>query len=133
MKSLTYSRITSALILASFIGILYGCNKRNGRFKREVFSSESVPPVDKTREVRILTVFFGLDNGLTQRARALYKNAPGLDGMPVVLSHEVEPETLEGADFEVTTRDGSVFEVEYATLLPANEEFELRTALLIGE
>lgn len=53
--------------------------------------------------------------------------------MPLVFSHEIDPETLQGADFEVTTQNGNVFQVEAATLLPANEEFELRTVLLIGE
>lgn len=100
---------------------------------REILLSDSVPEIDKTREVKLLTAFFGLDNGLTRQARMLYENAPGQDGMPIVFSHEVDPATLDGSDFEVTTEDGSVFIVEYATLLPANEEFELRTALLIGE
>ncbi|HAA15288.1 MAG TPA: hypothetical protein DCE41_27775 [Cytophagales bacterium] len=53
--------------------------------------------------------------------------------MPIVFSHEVDPETLDGTDFEVTTQDGTKHVVEFATLLPAEEEFELRTALLIGE
>lgn len=74
-----------------------------------------------------------MDNGLTQKARALYIKAPGKDGMPVVFSLEVDPATLDAADFEVTAENGSVFEVEAVTLLPANEEFELRTVLLIGE
>ena len=34
---------------------------------------------------------------------------------------------------QVTTAKGDVIQVEAASLLPANEEFELRTVLLIGE
>ena len=56
-----------------------------------------------------------------------------MDGMPVVFSHEVEPNTLDASDFEVTTKNGETFPVEAITLLPAEEEFELRTVLLIGE
>jgi len=95
--------------------------------------SDSVPEVDKTRETKILTAFFGLDNGLTRRTRVMYRKAPGKDGMPLVFSHELDPNTLEGADFAVTTAKGNVIIVEATSLLPANEEFELRTVLLIGE
>jgi hypothetical protein len=95
--------------------------------------SKKVPEVDKTREVKILTAFFGLDNGLTRRANIIYRKAYGKDGMPLVFSHELDPGSIEGADFEVTTKQGDIFLVEAASLLPANEEFELRTVLLIGE
>ncbi|MDX1935011.1 MAG: hypothetical protein SFU56_20625, partial [Capsulimonadales bacterium] len=67
------------------------------------------------------------------RSIALYRNAPGKDGMPIVFSLEVDPATLDASDFQVTTKNGSKFNVEAVTLLPAEEEFELRTALLIGE
>ena len=120
-------------ILSCFIiSVISGC-AQIGNLHRDVILSDSVPEIDNTREVKLLTAFFGLDNGLTQQARALYRNAPGQDGMPIVFSHEVDPETLDGVDFEVTTKNGEAFVVEAATLLPANEEFELRTALLIGE
>jgi hypothetical protein len=89
--------------------------------------------LDRQREAKILTAFFGLDNGLTFRAKAIYRKAKGKDGMPLVFSHELDPSTLQGADFAVTTKDGSVHVVEAASFLPANEEFELRTVLLIGE
>ncbi len=125
-------------ILVFITATLIGCgsgtsNNKITRNPRKIYLSASVPEVDKSREIKILTAFFGLDNGLTQRARAIYRKAPGKDGMPLVFSHELDPSTLEGADFAVTTQDGSVFEVEAASFLPANEEFELRTVLLIGE
>lgn len=99
----------------------------------KLYLSEAVPEIDKTREAKILTAFFGLDNGLTFRARAIYRKAQGKDGMPLVFSHELDPKTLQGADFAVTTKNGTVHIVEAASFLPANEEFELRTVLLIGE
>jgi ketosteroid isomerase-like protein len=99
----------------------------------EILESKEVPEIDKTRELKIRTAFFGLDNGLTRRANVIYRKAYGKDGMPLVFSHELEPRTIDGADFEVTTKQGKVFQVEAASLLPANEEFELRTVLLIGE
>lgn len=95
--------------------------------------SNTIPEIDNTRETKLLTAFFGLDNGLDQRSELIYKNAPGQDGMPLVFSHEIDPGTLDGGDFAVTTKNGTVHLVEAASLLPANEEFELRTVLLIGE
>jgi len=99
----------------------------------KILESETVPEVDKKREVKILTAFFGLDNGLTRKANIIYSKAYGKDGMPLVFSHELDPKTIQGSDFEVTTKKGNVYIVEAASLQPANEEFELRTVLLIGE
>ncbi|MEO1213158.1 MAG: hypothetical protein AAFY45_06535 [Bacteroidota bacterium] len=125
---------TTILILMALIFTACGNqNKLSGRNAITIYLSDTVPEIDKTRETKILTAFFGLDNGLTQRARLIYKNAPGQDGMPLVFSHELDPESLEGADFAVTTQNGTIHIVEAASFLPANEEFELRTVLLIGE
>lgn len=129
----SYAFVPLSIFLLLIAISFTACNMRNNRNPREIYLSDSVPEIDKTREIKILTAFFGLDNGLTQRARLIYRNAPGQDGMPLVFSHELDPESLEGADFAVTTKNGSVIEVEAASFLPANEEFELRTVLLIGE
>jgi len=128
-SSSKFRLILQSVFIIIFVVIYVSCN-----FERpQVLLSDSIPAIDSTREANILTAFFGLDNGLTQAARILYRNAPGQDGMPVVFSHELDPTTLNGSDFEVTTRSGDKYVVEAATLLPANEEFELRTVLLIGE
>ena len=129
----SYAFVPHSIFLLLIAISFTACNMGNNRNPREIYLSDSVPEIDKTREIKILTAFFGLDNGLTQRARLIYRNAPGQDGMPLVFSHELDPESLEGADFAVTTKNGSVIEVEAASFLPANEEFELRTVLLIGE
>ncbi len=132
----TSTLIQQTIMLILVAGIFTACDqkvKKDNRNKRKLYLSASIPEIDQTRETKILTAFFGLDNGLTQQARIIYIKAAGMDGAPLVFSHEIDPETLDGADFAVTTQDGSVFEVEAASLLPANEEFELRTVLLIGE
>jgi hypothetical protein len=129
--SLRFFQLTFILIF--IMGVFTGCFNQSNRNPRILFLSDTIPEIDKTREARILTAFFGLDNGLTQRARIIYRNAPGKDGMPLVFSHELDPNTLDAADFAVTSQDGTVFGVEAASFLPANEEFELRTVLLIGE
>lgn len=127
-----YSTFQIALIVTVTLGVMSSCNDRN-RSITKLYLSDSIPDINKTREPRILSAFFGLDNGLNQSSRLIYKNAPGKDGMPIVFSHEIDPSTIEGADFAVTTKNGNVHIVEAASLLPANEEFELRTVLLIGE
>ncbi|NQZ76895.1 MAG: hypothetical protein HRT61_12460 [Ekhidna sp.] len=112
--------------------IASGCAFVENR-QREVKLSASVPEIEKSREVKILTVFFGLDNALPRQARIFYKDGFGKDGMPVVFSHEIEPSSLDASDFSITTKSGEVYPVEAVTLLPAEEEFELRTVLLIGD
>ena len=102
-------------------------------YNRSVKLSDTIPEIDKTREARVLTAFFGLDHELPMVSIGLYRNAPGKSGMPIVFSQEVHPSTLDPTDFEVTTENGAKFDVEFVTLKPASEEFELRTVLFIGE
>lgn len=130
MKTRVRKRFVHTAILG-ILGLLVLIRCNDDASKPQV--SESIPEIDKNREAKLLTAFFGLDNALPKRAKRLYRNAPGQDGMPLVFSHELEPNTLQASDFEVTTQNGTIFQVEGATLLPANEEFELRTVLLIGE
>ncbi|HHP7242985.1 MAG TPA: hypothetical protein ACFCUD_15030 [Cyclobacteriaceae bacterium] len=121
------------LLLSAIIGACGSLKKLHYNRHREVILSNSIPEIDKTRDVKILTAFFGLDNGLPNLSRFLYKNAPGQDGMPVVFSHELEPSTVDASDFEVVTKNGIEFKIEAFTFVPAEEAYELRTLLLIGE
>jgi len=139
IKSTTTLIIASVLIAGIFISciptavVTVAAIKSKKHSPRKNYLSASIPEIDKKREIKILTAFFGLDNGLTRRANLIYRKAKGKDGMPLVFSHELDPKTLNGADFAVTTKSGNVYIVEAASFLPANEEFELRTVLLIGE
>ena len=99
---------------------------------RRIKLSDVNPPVEKTREAKMLSAFFGLD-ALPAQSLLLYWRGPGKNGMPLVFSQEIEPSTLDNTDFEVTSENGETVEVEFVTLKPANEEFELRTVLFIGE
>jgi len=91
--------------------------------------------VDDTngQPARLLSAFFGLDNGLSLRANLLCLGASGKDGMPVVLSRTIDPETLQPEDFQIVTRSGAVHTPHCVTLRPAQDPGELRTVLLIGE
>jgi len=95
--------------------------------------SDEVPPIDYNREAVIFTALFGLDNALPHRAKALHPSASGQDGMPLVFSLEIDPESIDGSDFRVLKADGSEGVVDGAALRPATEPFELRTILLVGE
>ena len=121
--------LPGSLWLLFVIGAFSACDSR----RTDVELSDLVPSIQSAREPKVLTAFFGLDNALPEFSRLLYSNAPGQDGMPIVFSHELDPDELDGADFEITTQNGSKLIAEAATLRPANEAYELRTALLIGE
>lgn len=82
---------------------------------------------------RPLSAFFGLDNALPAGANFLCQGASGQDGMPIVLSHTVDAETLQAEDFRIVTRSGSERTPICSTLRPAGDPGELRTVLLIGE
>lgn len=99
---------------------------------RSIKLSDAVPSIDQNREAKVLTAFFGLDK-LPLQSFLLYYKAYGKNGMPLVFSQELDPSTINTSDFEITTKDGIKHKVEFVTLRPAEEEFELRTLLFIGE
>ena len=125
IKKILLALLTIIILLISAV-IFYST------YLRRIKLSDTIPPIDKTREAKVLTAFFGLD-ALPMQSIMLYRKAIGKNGMPLVFSQEVNPETLDASDFEVITKDGESHEVEFVTLKPANEEFELRTVLFIGE
>ena len=81
----------------------------------------------------LLSAFFGLDNALPFRANLLCLGASGLDGMPVVFSRTIEPDSLQSEDFQIVTKSGVIHSPRCVTLRPAQDPGELRTVLLIGE
>jgi len=85
------------------------------------------------RPAHLLSAFFGLDNGLPFGANRICLGAAGQDGMPIVLSHTIDSETLQPEDFRVVTRSGDERTPFCATLRPAIDPGEQRTVLLIGE
>jgi hypothetical protein len=84
-------------------------------------------------EPQILSAFFGLDNALPTNAELLCTGATGQDGMPIVMSHEIDQSTLQPDDFLVITSNSEVHVPLCATLAPGWEENEDRSILLIGE
>ncbi|MDX1995239.1 MAG: hypothetical protein SF029_22845 [bacterium] len=84
-------------------------------------------------EPALLSAYFGLDNALPRGANRLCRGAANQDGMPVIFSHVIDPDTLDEEDFAVTTESGLVTTPVCVTLDPATDTGELRTVLLIGE
>lgn len=125
VKKVIYTLLTGVIILVT-TAFVYSF------FFRGIKLSDSIPEIDDNREAKVLTAFFGLD-ALPLQSILLYPMAPGKNGMPVVFSQEIDPSTLDESDFEIITENGERSDVEFVTLKPANEAFELRTVLLIGE
>lgn len=95
--------------------------------------SNKAAPISKKVPMSIRSAFFGLDDALPATSRAIWSEAPGKDGMPVVFSAEIDPTTLQESDFVVRTKSGKELVPGKVTLRPANEAFELRTVLLMGD
>ena len=96
-------------------------------------AAETAESVAAEQSARPLSAFFGLDNKLPFGANVLCLGASGEDGMPVVLSHTVNPDSLQAEDFSVVRQSGATSTPVCATLRPAGDVDENRTVLLIGE
>ena len=125
IKRIIYT-VLVGVIFVVLAGIVYSS------YSRRIKLSDSIPEIDKSREAKVLTAFFGLDE-LPLQSILLYRKGLGKNGMPIVFSQEVDPSTLDNSDFKVIIKKGEKLDVEFVTLKPANEEYELRTILLIGE
>ncbi len=89
----------------------------------------------RAREARVLSAFFGLDNGLPSPIAdfVICDGAAGSDGMPVIFSHEIDVQTVEPGDFRVVRLSGTIGEIACLTMAPADGPGELRTVLLAGQ
>ena len=86
------------------------------------------------RPATLLSAFFGLDNGLPRVSNlGICDSAANRDGMPVIFSHELDPDTLQAGDFKVETESGKQGEIICVTLAPADDLGEWRTVLVVGE
>ena len=70
---------------------------------------------------RILSAFFGLDNALPFIVHIICPGGAGKDGMPVVLSHIINPDALKPEQFQIITRNGDVHVPKCVTARPAGD------------
>lgn len=117
----------------SYFLIAYACLSQACSITGNYQLSKRNPEISTTRAPQLLSAFFGLDDAMPALSKMIWRDAPGKDGMPLVFSHEISPETLSPSDFLITTSRGEKIQPEFVTFRPAAETFELRTVLLIGE
>jgi hypothetical protein len=85
------------------------------------------------RQATLLSAFYGLDDDLPHVANhGIGKGAGGADGMPVIFSHEIDPQTMQPGDFRITTASKSIGNIAWVTLAPADDQGESRTVLFAG-
>jgi len=87
----------------------------------------------KGRSAELLSAFYGLEALPNIASFRICAGAGGQDGMPLIFSHEIDPDTLEAGDFRVITASGRIGSINCITLEPADDTGELRTGLLTGD
>jgi hypothetical protein len=123
LKSWRFTLLLSIVSVASFA---FGAGPTDSAPVSAELDANGQPP-------RLLSAFFGLDDSLPFGANRLCLGAWEKDGMPVVLSHTIDAETLQAEDFRVFTRAGGQRTPLCVTLRPSLDAGEKRTVLLIGE
>ncbi|MGB0385002.1 MAG: hypothetical protein ACPGWR_09285 [Ardenticatenaceae bacterium] len=135
-----YEKSNVLRLIDDIIFILVGCQGDNSDL---AFTSDeqtdstpdtSLPRTANGHSADLLSAFFGLDDNLPFTAnRGICDGAGGTDGMPVVFSAEIDFDTMQAGDFQVTTASGKSGSLACVTLRPAIGEGELRTVLLAGD
>ena len=108
----------------------------NAKYDQADTTQTNVPPSAEVQDsgAMPLSAFFGANNAFGPFAnRRVCEGAEGGDGMPLVFSHQLDINTLQPGDFRITRADGSTGSLVCVTPMPALDEGELRTILLIGE
>ena len=108
----------------------------NAKYDQADTTQTNVPPSAEVQDsgVMPLSAFFGANNAFGPFAnRRVCEGAEGGDGMPLVFSHQLDINTLQPGDFRIKRADGSTGSIVCVTPMPALDEGELRTILLIGE
>jgi len=124
------------LVGVAIVNGLVGCAAGPGITSRSLndqTTNANLPRVADGRSAELLSAFFGLDNALPRRANLICRGAGGRDGMPVIFSEEIDPMTVDAGDFEVIAASGRTGEMHCVSFMPATDQGELRTVLLIGE
>ena len=85
------------------------------------------------RSAELISAFYGLEALPNTASFGICAGAGGQDGMPLIFSHEINPDTLEAGDFQVVTASGRIGSINCITLEPADDLGELRTGLLTGD
>ena len=104
-----------------------------GLANASVVVAEGAQQLAAEQSARLLSAFFGLDNKMPFAVNLVCIGAWDKDGMPVVFSHTVNPDSLQAEDFRVVRQSGATNTPKCVTLGPAGDVDENRTVLMIGE
>ena len=127
---------TYPILLAFLLASALSLAAENAKYDQADTTQTAVPPSAEVQDsgVMPLSAFFGADNAFGPLAnRLICEGAEGGDGMPLVFPHQLDTSTLQPGDFRITRADGSIGSLVCVTPMPAVDEGELRTILLIGE
>ena len=114
---MNFMKKNSLCVVAALFGLAHS----------SVVVAEGAQQLAEQQSARPLSAFFGLDNKLPFGANVLRLGASGEDGMPVVLSHTVNPDSLQAEDFSVVRQSGATSTPMCVTLRPAGDMDENRT------
>ncbi|MBZ2187352.1 MAG: hypothetical protein K7J46_21840 [Bryobacter sp.] len=97
-------------------------------------SDRTAAPQPALGRGQVVSAFFGVDNRLPLLARfRVCEGAGQRDGIVLVFDRELDPATIEAGDIAVRTQSGRAGEMVCVTLMPAADEGERRSLLLVGE
>ncbi|MBO9449486.1 hypothetical protein J7426_04410 [Tropicibacter sp. R16_0] len=122
--------IAASLLIASGTGVV--AQEVSNRDLTDTTANIGLPRSSNGVTAELLSAFHGLDS-LPLIANAICRGGWRKGGMPVILSTEVDLDTLQAGDFRVTRQSGETGPLHCASVLPAVDPGELRTVLLIGD
>ena len=120
--------------LAAFFWMRFSAstNAVSSRVLQDTTVDAKLPREAAGQSANLLSAFHGLD-ALPRLANLICRGGAGHGGMPVIFSTEIDLDTMQAGDFQVTTASGRTGSMHCVSLLPATDPGELRTVLLIGD
>ncbi|SPJ29790.1 hypothetical protein [Falsiruegeria mediterranea] len=119
-----------SLLIASGSGVV--AQDVSNRDLADITPNIGLPRSSDGVTAELLSAFHGLDS-LPLIANVICRGGWGKGGMPVIFATEVDLDTLQAGDFQVTRQSGETRPLHCVSVLPAVDPGELRTVLLIGD
>lgn len=136
LKTFSKTKATGLAAASVFAGLFIGSaawpQDLSNRELSDTTADIGLPQQAGAVSAELLSAFHGLD-ALPLVANLICRGARGKTGMPVILSTEVDLDSLQVGDFQVRRRSGELGAMHCASVLPAVDPGELRTVLLIGD
>ncbi len=124
--------LIAATLITTFAPGAVSAQNISNREATDTTPDAGLPAQADGLSAELLSAFHGLE-ALPLIANLICRGSRGKGGMPVILSTEVDIETMQAGDFQVTKQSGETGQMHCASVLPATDPGELRTILLIGD